>query len=121
MDKRDDKPWDDSLRKLVRANPQAFVTWILGEAKFIGELPEKLKTWKLEVDALLRTFVNGQEMLLHIEFQTYNDPGMAERLLRYNVLLRSEYKLPVLSCVIYLLRDGSVPPSLLRWSVPTRR
>jgi hypothetical protein len=32
MDKRDNKPWDDSLRKLVRANPQAFVSWILGEA-----------------------------------------------------------------------------------------
>ncbi len=52
-DKRDDKPWDDSLRKLVRANPQAFVSWILGEAEFIGGLPEKLKSWKLEVDALV--------------------------------------------------------------------
>ncbi|MGH2497899.1 MAG: hypothetical protein ACRDIV_24625 [Ktedonobacteraceae bacterium] len=121
MDKRDDKPWDDSLRKLVRANPQAFVSWILGEGKFIGELPEKLKTWKLEVDALLRTFVRGHEMLLHIEFQSYNDLDMAERLLRYNVLLRSEYKLPVLSCVIYLLRDGSVPPTQLNWSVPIGR
>ena len=60
-------------------------------------------------------------MLLHIEFQTYNDLDMAERLLRYNVLLRSEYKLPVLSCVIYLLRDGSVPPTQLNWSVPIGR
>src|SRR5579872_2919281 len=107
MDKHDDKPWDDSLRKLVRANPQAFITWILGEGKFIAGLPEKLKTWKLEVDALLRTYVKGHEMLLHIEFQTCNDLEMAERLLRYNVLLRSEYKLPVVSCVIYLLRDGT--------------
>ncbi|HKV58532.1 MAG TPA: hypothetical protein VJO32_09620, partial [Ktedonobacteraceae bacterium] len=93
----------------------------LGEGEFIGELPEKLKTWKLEVDALLRTFVRGHQMLLHIEFQTYNDLDMAERLLRYNVLLRSEYKLPVLSCVIYLLRDGSVPPTQLNWSVPIGR
>ncbi len=120
-DKRDDKPWDDSLRKLVRANPQAFVSWILGDAEFIRELPEKLKSWKLEVDALLRTSVKGHQMLLHIEFQTYNDLEMAERLLRYNVLLRSEYKLPVVSCVIYLLRDGTVPPSQLIWDAPTGR
>src|SRR5579872_6989573 len=49
MEKHDNKPWDDSLRKLVRANPQAFVSWILGDAEFIDELPEKLKTWNLEV------------------------------------------------------------------------
>jgi hypothetical protein len=57
-------------------------------------------------------------MLLHLEFQTYNDPGMAERLLRYNVLARSEYKLPVLSCVIYLLKDGEAPSSPLKWKLP---
>lgn len=105
----------------MRANPQAFVTWILGDAQFIGELPEKLKTWNLEVDALLRTAVKGQQMLLHIEFQTYNDLEMAERLLRYNVLARSEYRLPVVSCVIYLLRDGKVPPSQLIWDSPIGR
>jgi len=58
-------------------------------------------------------------MLLHIEFQTCNDSSMAERLLRYNVLARSEYNLPVLSCVIYLLRDGNIPRSPLTWTVPT--
>lgn len=121
MEKHDNKPWDDSLRKLVRANPQAFVTWILGDAQFLGELPEKLKTWNLEVDALLRTAVKGQQMLLHIEFQTYNDLEMAERLLRYNILARSEYKLPVVSCVIYLLRDGKVPSSQLIWASPLGR
>lgn len=105
----------------MRANPQAFVSWILGDAQFIGELPEKLKTWNLEVDALLRTAVKSQQMLLHIEFQTYNDLEMAERLLRYNVLARSEYKLPVVSRVIYLLRDGKVPASQLIWDSPIGR
>ena len=60
-------------------------------------------------------------MLLHIEFQTYNDLEMAERLLRYNVLARTEYKLPVVSCVIYLLRDGKVPSSQLIWDSPIGR
>jgi len=118
MENRAEKPWDDSLRSLVRASPQAFVSLVLGDAHFNRELPHKLKTWKQEVDSLLDVTFKGQEMLVHLEFQTYNDPTMAERMLRYNVLARSEYGLPVLSCVIYLLRDGNVPVSPLSWMVP---
>ncbi len=112
------KPWDDSLKKLVHTDPQAFVSWFVPDALFTGERPHELKHWTLEVDALLEVMVSNQEMLLHLEFQTYNDPGMAERLLRYNVLARSEHKLPVLSCVIYLLKDGEAPSSPLKWKLP---
>src|SRR6266852_829278 len=112
------KPWDDSLKKLVHTDPQAFVTWLFPGGTFSGERPHELKHWTLEVDAPLEVIANEQEMLLHLEFQTYNDPGMAERLLRYNVLARSEHKLPVLSCVIYLLKDGEAPPSPLSWKLP---
>jgi hypothetical protein len=82
------------LKKLVLTDPQALVTWLMPDGTFIGERPHELKHWTLEVDALLGVMVSEQEMLLHHEFQTYNDPGMAERLLRYNVLARSEHKLP---------------------------
>jgi predicted transposase YdaD len=115
------KPWDDSLKKLVHGDPQAFVSWFLPEAVFTGERPYELKHWTLEVDALLEVKVNEQEMLLHLEFQTYHDPNMAERLLRYNVLARSEHKLPVLSCVIYLLKDGAIALSPLSWVLPTEQ
>ena len=107
------------MRSLVRASPQAFVSLVLGDAQFNRELPHKLKTWKQEVDSLLDVTFKGQEMLVHFEFQTYNDSTMSERMLRYNVLIRSEYDLPVLSCVIYLLRDGNVPVPPLSWMVPT--
>jgi predicted transposase YdaD len=113
------KPWDDSLKKLVQADPQAFVSWFVPDASFTGARPHELKHWTLEVDALLGAQVKGQDMLLHLEFQTYNDPAMAERLLRYNVLARSEHRLPVLSCVIYLLGGGEASPSPLSWILPT--
>src|SRR5258707_6510222 len=112
------KPWDESLKKLVHTDPQAFVTWLFPGGTFIGERTHELKHWTLEVDALLGVTVSEQGMLLHLEFQTYHDPGMAERLLRYNVLARSEHKLPVLSCVIYLLKDGEALPSPLSWKLP---
>ena len=83
------KIWDESMRKLVRASPQAFVHLIIPEGVFIKERSDKLRNWKLEPDALLDVQVNGKAMLLHLEFQTHNDPSMPERLLRYNVLTRS--------------------------------
>ncbi len=92
------KPWDDSLKKLVHADPLAFVNWIVADAHFTGERPYELKHWTLEVDALLEVKVNGQDMLLHLEFQTYHDPEMDER--------------------IYLLKDGEAPSSPLSWSLP---
>jgi hypothetical protein len=42
-------------------------------------------------------------MLLYLEFQTHTDPEMTECLLHYNVLARSEHRLPVFSYMIYLL------------------
>ena len=115
------KPWDESLKKLVQADPQAFVSWFVPDASFTGARPHELKHWTLEVDALLEVQVNGQDMLLHLEFQTYNDPAMAEHLLRYNVLARSELRLPVLSCVIYLLASGEAATSPLSWMLPTEQ
>ncbi len=50
-------------------------------------------------------------MLVHFEFQTYNDSDMAGRLLRYNILIWSEYDIPVCSCVIHVLGDGKLPTS----------
>jgi len=115
------KLWDDSLKKLVQADPQAFVSWFVPDASFTGARPHELKHWTLEVDALLGVRVSGQDMLLHLEFQTHNDPAMAERLLRYNVLARSEHRLPVLSCVIYLLGSGEASTSPLSWMLPTEQ
>src|ERR1700704_1530179 len=94
------KVWDESMRKLVRINPQSFLDLILPGAYYTRLLPEKLKNWQLEVDALLEAQFNDQDVLIHIEFQAYHDRAMGERLLRYNILARSEYKKPVFSCVI---------------------
>ncbi len=113
------RSWDSTLKRLVKADPPAFVQWLLPEAVFLEELPVKIESLQREVDALLTVSVKDQRMLLHIEFQTYNDPTMAKRLMTYNVLLMDAYQLPVLSCVIYLLRDGTVSQSPLDLFVPT--
>ena len=70
---------------------------------------------------MLEVTLNGEGMLLHIEFQSTNDPTIGERLLGYNFEAKREHKLPVHSCVIYLKNDGTVPESPLRWKLPNGR
>jgi hypothetical protein len=115
--------WEESMRKLVHANPQAFIDLMLQgsqqQVRFTGnQQPEKLKNWKLEVDKLLGIEVDEQESLIHFEIETYYDSEMPERLLRYNVLARSELKRPVFSCVVHLLGDQKMKPPPLHWTEP---
>lgn len=95
------KDWDDSLRSMIRDDPQAFIDLLLsqGQVEFVGQLPEKLKTWKLEVDALVKVVTDDEKlMLVHFEFQTRNDPTMPERLLQYNVLRNPPLKILPIHC-----------------------
>ncbi len=110
------QPWDDSLRKLVQADPQAFVHLVDPEAEYLNAIKEKLKPLTREVDGLLLTQrKDGRQQLIHIELQSTNDPTMGDRMVLYHVLARTQYNLPVLSCVIYLRQDGLVPQPLHRW------
>ncbi len=110
--------WDSTLKWLIRVNPAGFVRWLIPGAIYVKEQPSALQSQEREVDALLEVTMNGVCMLLHVEFQTYNDTAMAERLLLYNVLARSVHGVPVWSCVIYLLKDGIVRQSPLRITLP---
>jgi len=111
--------WDSTLKQLIHINPAAFVQWLVPGAAFVQERVQELQSEKREMDALLEIVANEQSMLLHIEFQTRNDTSMGERLLLYNVLARNAHKLPVFSCVLYLLKDGNVSQSPLRLTIPS--
>jgi hypothetical protein len=58
---------------------------------------------------------DSKQQLIHIELQSTNDPMMGDRMVLYHVLARTQYNLPVLSCVIYLRQDGLVPQPPHRW------
>ncbi len=112
-------PYDDSLKKLISANPQDFISLVLGEGDFEKTLDHELKSVHIYADALLQAVQNGEQMLVHIEFQSGNDPKMQERLLEYNTLASREYDyLPVYSCVIYLKKDGDIPQAPFIKKIP---
>jgi predicted transposase/invertase (TIGR01784 family) len=113
------KHWDESMLALLRASPQAFVNLFLPGASYIQEQPQKLQSHQRTIDGLVEVQIDGETMLVHIEFQTYTDPEMPGRLLEYNVLIWNEYQLPVLSCVIHLLKDKCIAPSPFKRMLPT--
>ena len=109
-------PWDASLKVLLSENPQDFATWLLKGSVVKEKLLTEFTGRKVSADALLNVIYNGEEVLLHIEFQSENDTTMADRLLEYNFRARREHKRDVYSCVIYLRQDGNVPTSPLIWT-----
>jgi hypothetical protein len=113
--------WDTVCKVFVRDYPLALLRLFNPSSTFVRAHPTELKEVDLHLDSLLEVVSHGQHMLLYVEFQTANDAIMAERLLRYNVITRMQQKLPVLSCVLYLLPDGQVPASPLRWHAPGRK
>jgi len=48
---------------------------------------------------------NGKEFILHLEFQTTNDPEMVYRMAEYKAFLQRKHKLYVIQFVIYLGAD----------------
>ncbi len=112
--------YDDSVKKLIDANPQDFVSLVFGNGHFVLALPHELKLLHLYADALFKVMLDGEPVLLHIEFQSGYDPRMQERLLEYNTLASREYGyLPVYSCVIHLKKDSSIPVSPFMRKLPT--
>jgi hypothetical protein len=112
------KPWDDTMKRLIRAHPQHFVSWVLKGAIFKAALSIELKNWTRETDFLLDVIQNERQMLIHMEFQSREDEDMAQRLLEYNVLATREHGRPVLSCLIYLRKDSRIAESPLIWELP---
>jgi len=113
------KPWDDTMKRLIRENPLHFVNFFLKRALFKDFLSVELKNRTLEADTVLKVILeDGKEMLLHIEFQSTDDAKMEQRMLEYNVLATREHKKHVYSCVIYLREENDIAESPLVWAAP---
>jgi hypothetical protein len=112
------KKWDDSMKRLIRENPQHFVSWVLPGAQFKRAMSIELKNRTRETDYLPEVTLNGKEILIDFEIQSSDDVDMMHRLLEYNVLATLEHNRRVLTCVIYLRRDSNIAESPLIWTLP---
>ncbi|HNI44534.1 MAG TPA: hypothetical protein PK230_07550 [Chitinophagales bacterium] len=82
----------------------------------LENLPNKLqKTVEREPDFLKIAQIadSNEKFIIHIEYQTNNDPSMAMRMLLYYALLRNIHKMPVKQYVIYLGGENVTMPTQL--------
>ena len=99
--------YDIISKHLIRAYSKDIVRFVLGRAdvEVDGILETELPTVETRrIDSLLRVRIDGEEALVHIEFQTTDSTGkpMPIRMASYIIRLIELYGLPVYSFVIYL-------------------
>ena len=112
--------WDTSTKRLVGENPEHFIKWLLPGAEFKEKAQSKplnLNMCEREVDVLYEILLYGMLCLVHIEFQSFFDGSMAQRMWEYNTLATFSYNRPTCSFVIYL-KKCEVPESLYEWTFP---
>ena len=119
------KPWDEAMKEVVIASPQAFINWLFPGGQFTEfvntELPKKPEE-PLHSDNCIAMELDGQPCILHLEFQSTQDPEMPERLLEYalRTIRNDRQHRPVYSCVIYVRPVGEVQQPPLVWKYPNR-
>jgi len=106
--------FDRVLKVLARNYPESFLALALPEVpwRLVGTLENvELAIPEERVDFVHRLVAHGQERLLHIEFQAGHESGVPERVFVYSALLTRQFRLPVVTLVIYLARRESPLPT----------
>lgn len=83
------------------------------EAIVVSEQNSEIRQENLRADLVYFVHFENELQVLNMELQTNSDSNMPARMLRYHVGLHLDYKLPVISVILYLF-ETSVPTSPYR-------
>jgi predicted transposase/invertase (TIGR01784 family) len=99
--------YDDTCRFLAEHFSADFASWLLGKSVTLTELqPSELSLDPIRADALI--FLESDEEMLHIEFQTLPKANIPFRVLDYRVRgYRRDSTKPMRQVVIYLKQTAS--------------
>ncbi|HLX40866.1 MAG TPA: hypothetical protein VKR42_10045, partial [Ktedonobacteraceae bacterium] len=85
------------------AAPQA-IPFLLPGSTYEGELNVEHTRPSIRADKVFNVNNQGDDSILHIEFETGADNHMASRMHAYNAVLHHDYQKPVISLIIYPFR-----------------
>ncbi|MDI6792437.1 MAG: hypothetical protein QME81_06165 [bacterium] len=100
---------DKSVKILAYHYPETFAEIIFGDKEF--ETLESLRQVEVNipqkrVDYVHRMVLEGEEVILHLEFHLVHKSDVPEGTFLYNAFLRTKFNLPVISVVIYSFQDN---------------
>jgi len=113
---KESKLYDSTLKGLFEAEAAGIIPYLVPQARLKGTPLEAERNVELNRTTLLTDKVywatyKGRDIILDGELQVKADPGLQRRLLAYHGSLHDQYKVPVLTLVIFLFEDG--PEDLL--------
>ncbi len=106
------KLWDSLMKMLVRANPQAFVSFLTQETCYQSDVMNELIIRSVDADFLCQATMNEQEMIMHAEYQHRRYKNMERLQWEYKFDTSYLNKLTLLSIAIYLWKTQNIatPP-----------
>ncbi len=117
------EPQKDSSHQQFQVYDAGFKNWISEQAPHIlpvllpGAIYEatvdvQILRPPMRVDKAFKIVYNGEEHVLHVEFESGYDDELKSRLLVYNAILYRDHHLPVLTIVVYPFRTTMAKPPL---------
>jgi len=100
------------MKAMFKDDTDSLIACLLPGAALLAVLDIEVLRAPMRVDRVYRVKYGGKEHILHLEFQTDADDDMAYRLLVYNANLWRDYKLPVISLIVYLFSTTTVTSPL---------
>jgi predicted transposase/invertase (TIGR01784 family) len=99
--------FDTTCRRLAEIFSEDFASWLLGERISLTELsPTELSIEPIRADSVI--LLQGQAVILHVEFQTDPKPDVPMRLADYRLRLHRKFpEKTIHQVVIYLRETGS--------------
>jgi len=102
------KPYDAAAKELVELDPVAWLNYVhisVPDPASVTVIDSDASTITAQADKILR--IGGDPpWIVHIEFQAGRDVRLAERILRYNVLLSYRHEMMVRSTVVLLRKEA---------------
>ncbi|NEO84808.1 MAG: Rpn family recombination-promoting nuclease/putative transposase, partial [Spirulina sp. SIO3F2] len=98
--------YDNFCKYLIETYPDDFAAWLLGKVTPLTKLePTELISAPIRADSLL---LQGEDVVLHVEFQTKPDPKIPRRMADYFLRLLNKFpEHEIKQVVIYLRRTNS--------------
>jgi len=106
------QPYDNLLKSLLKGRERQMLPYFLSGVEYLETLDIEVIRTTLRVDRVYKVMYQGQEHVLHFEFETSSDNDIDIRLLEYHAYFRRKYGFPVISIIIYPFRTRMVKSPL---------
>src|SRR5258707_13419594 len=105
------QPYDHALKSLMGDRAAEIIPQFLPEAELVSVENVEIKRELLRADLVYLIQYKGTAHILNLELQTNADSEMVYRILLYHIDLHLEYRMPVISIVLYLFEANIHEPT----------